>query len=114
MSVFSERLTNLRESKNFTKTKMANKVSVGLSTYANWEYGYNEPDINMLKKLANILDTSVDYLTGRTDNPERAQGLSSYDLDKMLDNARSFDGKPIDDDDREIVRTLFLFNLREM
>lgn len=105
MSVFSERLTNLRESKNFTKTKMANKVSVGLSTYANWEYGYNEPDINMLRKLANILDTSVDYLTGRTDNPERVQGLSSYDLDKMLDNARSFDGKPIDDGDREIVRT---------
>ena len=68
MSVFSERLTNLRESKNFTKTKMANKVSVGLSTYANWEYGYNEPDINMLKKLANILDTSVDYLTGRKAN----------------------------------------------
>lgn len=69
MSIFSKRLTNLRESMNYSKTKLANMIGVSLSTYANWEYGYNDPDMDTLNKLANILHTTVDFLTGRTDNP---------------------------------------------
>ncbi|MFY0930542.1 hypothetical protein ACOQM6_09295, partial [Lactobacillus paragasseri] len=32
--------------------------------------------------------------------------LTSYfpDLDEMLDNAHSYDGKPLDDHDRELIR----------
>lgn len=69
MSVFSKRLTALRESMNYSKTKLANLIGVSLSTYANWEYGYNDPDMDTLKKLANLLDTTTDFLTGRTSNP---------------------------------------------
>ena len=106
MSVFSERLTNLRENRDLTKTKMANKVGVSLSTYANWEYGYNDPDMNTLGKLANILDTTVDYLTGNTDNPDpKSSNLSSSDLAEMLDNVSSYDGKPFDDHDKELLTT---------
>lgn len=106
MSEFSKRLTNLRESRNLTKTKMANKIGVSLSTYANWEYGYNDPDMNTLGKIANILDTTVDYLTGNTDDPSpRSSSLSSDDLAEMLDNVRSYDGKPFDDHDKELLTT---------
>lgn len=69
MSTFSERLANMRESLNYSKTKMANKVGVGLSTYANWEYGYNDPDMDTLTKLASVLNTTTDYLTGKIDDP---------------------------------------------
>lgn len=105
MSVFSSRLTNLRENNDLTKTKMANKVGVSLSTYANWEYGYNDPDMQTLSKIADILNTSVDYLTGRTDDPNSSSDITSSDLDKMLDSARSFDGIPMSEADREVVRT---------
>lgn len=106
MSEFSKRLTNLRESRNLTKTKMANKIGVSLSTYANWEYGYNDPDMNTLGKIANILDTTVDYLAGNTDDPSpRSSSLSSDDLAEMLDNVRSYDGKPFDDHDKELLTT---------
>ena len=104
MSNFSNRLTNLRESLGYTKTKMANKIGVGLSTYANWEYAYNDPDMDTLAKIAKILDTTVDYLAGKSDDPHPVSFKSS-DLDTMLDNARSFDGKPMNDNDREIIRT---------
>lgn len=70
MSKFSNRLTNLRESQNYSKTRLAKMIGVSLSTYANWEYGYNEPDMDTLGKIANIFDTTIDYLTGRTDDPE--------------------------------------------
>ena len=116
MSEFSKRLTNLRESRDLTKTKMANKIGVSLSTYANWEYGYNDPDMNTLGKMANILDTTVDYLTGNTDDPSpRSSNLSSTDLADMLDNAHSYDGKPMDDHDRALVEQFLvaLFSQRD-
>lgn len=69
MSIFSKRLTTLRESMNYSKTKLANLIGVSLSTYANWEYGYNDPDMDTLTKLANVLNTTTDFLTGRTNNP---------------------------------------------
>ncbi|PXZ24340.1 XRE family transcriptional regulator [Lactobacillus helveticus] len=106
MSKFSDRLTNLRESMNYSKTKMANKIGVSLSTYANWEYGYNDPDMSTLVKLAGILDTTVDYLTGKIDNPNVQSNTASDDLDDVLDDVRSFDGKPFDDHDRELIREI--------
>ena len=69
MSDFSKRLTALRESMNYSKTKFAKLIGVSLSTYANWEYGYNDPDMDTLTKLANALNTTTDFLTGRTNNP---------------------------------------------
>lgn len=69
MSDFSKRLTALRESMNYSKTKLAKLIGVSLSTYANWEYGYNDPDMDTLAKLANALNTTTDFLTGRTNNP---------------------------------------------
>ena len=80
MSVFSQRLASLRERVGYSKTKMANKVGVALSTYANWEYGYNEPDMNMLCKIATSLNTSIDYLTGKVDDPDPHTGKDNDTL----------------------------------
>ena len=45
MTQFSDKLKLERESKGWSKTKLAKYIGVGLSTYANWEYGVSEPDI---------------------------------------------------------------------
>ena len=40
MSEFSERLTNLRERKGWSKTYVAKTIGLSsMQTYANWEYG---------------------------------------------------------------------------
>ncbi|MGK9328937.1 XRE family transcriptional regulator, partial [Melissococcus plutonius] len=44
------------------------------------------------------------YLLGRTDNPGVKDGDTTNDLDEMLDNVMSFDGKPMTDHDREVIR----------
>lgn len=106
MSVFNERLQKRRLLKGWSKSATAKKLGISAQRYSNWEYGPREPDYEMLSKIAEVFDTTTDYLTGKTDDPEPViPNISSTDLDKMLDNARSFDGKLIDDDDREIVRT---------
>lgn len=64
-----ERLKELRDSRKWSKTYVANKIGKTLSTYANWEYGTREPDANTLIKLAKLYNVSVGYLLGTTENP---------------------------------------------
>lgn len=68
MSTLAKRLTELREAKGWSKTFTAEKLGVkAMSTYANWEYGNREPDTQMLLKIADLYDVTLDYLVGRND-----------------------------------------------
>lgn len=62
------------------------------------------PGTDKLKKIADYFDTSIDYLLGRTDNPNSTQERVPDDLDKMLDNAMTFGGKPLTEIDRAAIR----------
>lgn len=105
MSKFSNRLIGLREEKNLSKTTVAKKLGLSVQRYANWEYGTREPDLENLKAIAKLFDVSIDYLTGQTDSRKNKSTVSDADLEDMLDNARSFSGKPMSDHDREIIKT---------
>lgn len=65
----------------------------------------DNPTKDRLETLANYFDVSVDYLLGRTDNTKATDEKKSDDLDDVLDNVMSFDGKPLDDHDREVIRS---------
>ena len=58
------RIKELRKKRNLTQTKLAEMLNVSRTTVTMWETGGHGPDIDTLKKLAEILDTSVDYLVG--------------------------------------------------
>ena len=62
------------------------------------------PSSDKLEAVANYFNVSVDYLLGRTENPNQAGAKPSDDLDDVLDNVMSFDGEPLDDHDREVIR----------
>ena len=106
MSVFSNRLKAMRENAGWTKTYVANRLHLPLTTYANYEYGNREPDINTISAISTLFNTSNDYLMGKTDNSEpKSSNLSSTDLADMLNNVRSYDGKPFDEHDKELLTT---------
>lgn len=67
MAKFEERMKSIRKSKKITQKQLAQTVDVYQSRIARWESGVNEPSIEMLKKLAEALDTSIDYLVGYSD-----------------------------------------------
>ena len=56
------RLKELRNQKNISQKKLADKLSVSRSTVAMWETGASQPDTNMLLQIANFFNVSVDYL----------------------------------------------------
>jgi transcriptional regulator with XRE-family HTH domain len=63
--MFPERLIELRKLQNLTQQELASLLNVSKQTVGSWERGRTEPSIPMINELANILNTSTDYLTGR-------------------------------------------------
>lgn len=66
---FRIRLKDLRKKNNMTQKDLAKRLGVVRTAVANYETGRTIPDSETLNHLANILDTTTDYLLGRTDNP---------------------------------------------
>ena len=60
--IFGKRLSVLRVEREFTQKQMAEKLQVSVSTYANWEQGRREPDIEHLIMLAEILEIDMNSL----------------------------------------------------
>lgn len=62
-----EKLRIIRKEMGFTQKELANFLNVSQQTYSDYENGKTEPDIDTIIKMAEILQISVDYLVGRTD-----------------------------------------------
>ena len=63
--MFQKRLNMIRKLKGFTAQEMANKLSVSIRTYRNYESGHSAPSLGTLVKIADILDVSTDFLLCR-------------------------------------------------
>lgn len=69
MSVFSERLAKLRDSRNLSQKEVAKEFGVVVRAYQRYEYGEREPQLSVLIRMADFYGVSIDYLAGRTDTP---------------------------------------------
>lgn len=67
---FAERLKELRVSKNLTMEQLGKDIGSTRATISNFENEQRKPSLDMLIKLANYFDVSIDYLAGRTDDPK--------------------------------------------
>lgn len=70
-----------------------------------------------LQEIADYFNVSTDYLLGRTDNPSIAKddtiaGYTSDDLRKMAENAKTFDGKPLTEEDIDAIQNIIEIYLR--
>ena len=66
MSVYP-RLRDLREDSDRNQTQLAELLGMSQTGYSKYETGENEVPVSILEKLADIYNTSTDYLLGRTD-----------------------------------------------
>ncbi len=62
MNIFSERLSELRAEKNLTRKQLAEELNVSVRSISYWENGQRECDFDMLIKIADTFDVSIDYL----------------------------------------------------
>lgn len=70
MNKFRERLKEERLALGLTQKQIAEQLGISHKTYCNYEQKSSHrryPDLDLLIKIANVLDVSIDYLVGRTD-----------------------------------------------
>ena len=67
----SDRLETLRNGKDLTKQQVADATNLSLHFYETYELGASTPSLETTIKLADYFNVSLDYLTGRSDNPAR-------------------------------------------
>ena len=67
MNRFAERLRELRLDSGMSRKQLAEACQTFERNISYWELGQRECNFDMLIKLANALNTTSDYLLGRTD-----------------------------------------------
>lgn len=67
-----ENIRNLREDNDKTQKELAEYLNIKQTTYSKYELGKINIPIEMLIKLADFYDVSLDYLTGRDSRKNKA------------------------------------------
>ncbi|MGG5324216.1 cro/CI family transcriptional regulator [Enterococcus pernyi] len=98
-----ERIKKLCNQRGISVYQLEDKIEIGRNTIYQWNK--RTPSTDKIQKVADYFDVTTDYLLGRTDKPRvESAEPESEDLDVMLDRMMSFDGEPMDDHDREVIR----------
>lgn len=63
------RLRELREARHLNQQKLAMELNITQAAISKYELGLSEPDISMLKNIADYFHVSVDYLIEFSDSP---------------------------------------------
>lgn len=65
MSIFSSRIREERKKAKLTQEDMAKQLGITRAAYTLYETDKTQPSLETATKIAEILRTSLDYLTGR-------------------------------------------------
>ena len=62
---FASRIREARKRKQLTQVQLSQLIGVAKTTLTGYEKGYREPDMAKIRRLAEVLDVSCDWLLGR-------------------------------------------------
>lgn len=107
MSSFGKKLREAREAKSFSQAELARQIESHHSIIGKYERDEVKPTIDVVKKLAEVLDTTVGYLLGESEDrellkdpsmlkrlndiarfPEQDKKCILYALDAMINNVK--------------------------
>lgn len=109
-----ERVRELAKKQGLSINQLEEKLNFGKNSL----YGLKKsnPNSKIIEKIADYFNVSTDYLLGRTDNPRIASdevtGYTTEDLRKMARNAKTFDGKPLTDEDVDAITNIIEIYLK--
>lgn len=96
---FAQRLRELRRRKDLSQVDLAEKVDVHSTHISRYERGLSRPSADTLKRLADVLGVSGDYLLeGATDEAAKAR-FEDHELLRRFQEVQD-----LSDRDKEIVK----------
>lgn len=66
---YYKRLRDMREDADLTQRQLAERLGMSQPQYNRYEQGYRDLPTDILIRLADMYDTTTDFLLGRTDDP---------------------------------------------
>lgn len=101
METVFDRIKNLANSRG--KSIVNVEADLGLSKNYLYKWKKSAPNSTKLIEVADYFNVSTDYLLGRTEDPTVTL---NDEIDSMLDNAMTRDGKPLSKNDRDVIRNM--------
>lgn len=92
MEKFGGRLKSLRNSKKLKQEDLATKLNISKSAVGMYERNEREPSFEIIKKISDFFDVSIDFL------------LTGIEKNKNTDNLFFFDMEGLDDEEIEDIK----------
>ena len=91
------RIKQLRQEKGISQQALADAIGVSQPSINKYENHGIEPDIALLRQMADYFCTSVDYIIGRTDERRPIEPTEAWDLNmaeaELVDSYRRMDAR---------------------
>ncbi len=71
------RLKELRKENSLTQKQLAQKLLLTQASLSDWEIGKVQPSIEVLIKLADFFEVSIDFLVGRSDELDNVNVITN-------------------------------------
>ena len=103
--ILQGRLKELRAKYGYSQDVMAEKLGLKRTNIANYEAGRNVPPSHVLAQIATLFGTSVDYLLGKTENPEplAVRDLNTISIDDLRHFNLEYKGIGLTEEEKEKV-----------
>ena len=69
-NILAERLKQCRKERELSQSQVAIYCDITEKAYQNYELMTRVPQLEILLKIADLFEVSLDYLVGRTDKPQ--------------------------------------------
>lgn len=99
--MFGENLRRLRRQKKLNQRELAAILKVSSGTVGMWETETRRPDAEMLKKIANFFNVTIDFLLDNTEE--------TYKTNKVMFYTKTNGNEKIDDLTEEQINLLLQF-----
>lgn len=99
-----QRITRSRKEKNLNQAQLAEKSGVTPAAISQIEKGSRTPTIPVLQRIASVLNVSIDYLLGKTDETELDDLLHDKEVRTFFRGFQS-----LDSEDKETIEKMVDF-----
>jgi len=89
LNIFSHRLRQARELRKLSQTDVAERSGLQPSAVSHFETGRRAPSFDNLKRLADALHVTTDYLLGRVEQPSGQSIAAGPTVDRLCRNAEN-------------------------
>jgi len=107
MDTFAERLKALIETKKIKQTELADLIGVNSKSINTYVKGRSEPNLDLLKNMAEKLEVPIEYFFGYITIEEALDGGLSSEKAALINTIRNIN-TPIPSDTLQIIKTILM------